>query len=125
MIRSVILAALALTVCLAAPADDKVEPKKNEAAEKVKKLQTERRDLLKKLVDARYAEFQAGRGTLDLMLQAAKDLLSAELDLATKPEQRLKVHEARLDLAKKVEQIEKGRYDAGRTTFADYTMAQV
>src|SRR5947209_6529364 len=111
MLRAACLAvSLGLLGALAASADD-VEPKAS--AEKIKKLRTARRDLLKKAVDARHQEFKAGRGTLDVLLKATKDLLQAELDLATTPKQRLAAHQALLDTAKKVEELSKGRYDAG------------
>ena len=122
MTRATCLAlGLALLCPLAASADD-VEPKAG--AEKVKKLQTERRDVLKKLVEARENEFMAGRGTLDVLLGATRDPLQAELELATTPKQRLAAHAARLELAKKIEEVMKNRHDAGRATQADYLQSQ-
>jgi len=122
--RTGILAtALTLTVCYVAPAEDKAEPKEK-SAEKIKKFQGERRDLLKKIVDLRFAEFEAGRATLDVVLKAAQQLLLAEVELATTPKERLAAHSARLELAKKVEKLEKDRFDAGRASTADYLNAQ-
>src|SRR3954468_2997474 len=86
----------------AAGADDKVEPKSNE---KIKKLQVELRDTLKKALDARHQEFMAGRGTLDVMLEVSEKLLKAELNVATRKEQRIAAHAAHLKLTQSAEEV--------------------
>src|SRR5258707_743556 len=100
------------------------EAERKATAVKLKKLQAQRRDLLKKALDAHYEAFEAGRGTLDTVIQGAKELLQAELELATTPEQRVAHYAARLEMAKKVEKLTTDRYDAGRVTAADYYVVQ-
>jgi hypothetical protein len=120
MIRLVIAAvALALAVT-ATGADDKVEPKSNE---KIKKLQVELRDTLKKALTARKAKFEAGRGTQEGLLEVSQKLLEAELTVAARKEQRVAAHAAHLKVAQAVEELTTARYDAGRATVACKDMA--
>jgi RNA polymerase sigma factor (sigma-70 family) len=91
---------------------------------KIRKLQIEHRDVLKKAVETRQQEYLAGRGTLDILLKMARRLLGAELDLATTAQQRLTAHTAYLELMKEVDKFTEARYDAGRATEADYLQAR-
>jgi hypothetical protein len=113
--------ALLAAGALAAPVP-KTEPVKLDAATqaKVRKLQVERRDALREALAARQKEFLAGRGTVANCLDVSASLLSAELDLATKAEERLAAHAAHLKIASQVEDAAKQWYDAGRLTVADY-----
>ncbi len=88
--------------------------------DKIHSLQLERRDALKKAVECRLNEYEAGRGTLESLLNGSKLLLKAELDLANTKEQRIAAHAALLELATKVLKISKERYEAGRVTEADH-----
>src|SRR5262245_3382872 len=124
MLARIVCLGLALTasVASAAPAPSpKAEPKLDAATlAKIRKLQMERRDTLKKGAEARWQEFQAGRGTLGALLKTAKLLLRAELDVATTAEQRLGAHAAYLKAMKKMDEHCKAMYEAGRMTAADY-----
>lgn len=106
------------------PQGNKKEDEQNATRAKVKSLQIQRRDLLKKAVDALYAQFEAGRITGEPVTKAARLLLQAELDVATKQEERIAAHAAQLKLAKSVEVITTGAYKAGRMTAADHFLAQ-
>ncbi len=86
---------------------------------KIRKLQIERRDTLKKAVEARQREYMAGRGTLDLLLEMSRLLLQAELDVATTARQRVEAHAAYLELAREVDKVGEARVQAGRMTTAD------
>src|SRR5215831_11993717 len=101
MRRPVIAAVVFALAVSTAGADDKVEPKSNE---KIKKLQVELRDTLKKAMNARKQEFMAGRSTTDSLLEISEKLLKAELALATK-QQRVAAWAAHLKVMKDVEEV--------------------
>jgi hypothetical protein len=94
-----------------------------ETQAKVRKLMVKRRDALKKQVTARTQEFEAGRGTLDILLGAWERLLKAELELADKQAQRVAAHKAHLDAVKKIAALTEAGYDAGRVKEADRQQA--
>jgi hypothetical protein len=94
-----------------------------ETQAKVRELLVKRRDALKKEVKARTQEFEAGRGTLDILLGASKRLLKAELELADKQAQRVAAHKAHLDAIKKIAALTEAGYDAGRVKEADHQQA--
>src|SRR5436190_759016 len=108
--------ALTAAVASAAPAPGSgAGPKLSKAAlARIKQLQLERRDALKKAVKAREQEFLAGRGTLHALLKLTQQLLQAELEVATKAEQRVAAHAAYLELAKQVEKMTEAAFKAGR-----------
>jgi outer membrane protein TolC len=97
-----------------------VPQKKNDSPE-IKKLLKERRDALKTAAEARGQEFEAGRGTLGvLLLHVSRELLNAELELATTPAGRFDAHAGHFNAMRKIEKITKEGYDAGRVKAADY-----
>jgi hypothetical protein len=103
-----------------APASERSGPVLDrETKAKIRKLLLKRRDALKKEVKARTAEFEAGRGTLDILLSASKRLLKAELELADRAAQRIAAHKAYLDTTKKIADWGQESYDAGRLKEAD------
>jgi outer membrane protein TolC len=123
-VRAWLLAAVLLGGGVAwgrAPATPGAGPALDKATQaQVRKLLEERRDALRKVIEARQKEFEVGRGSLDGLLRTARKLLQAELELATTPAQRIAAHQAHYDIAKKVEEMNATRYDAGRLSFADY-----
>ena len=64
------------------------------ALEKLKELYKARQEAAKQNAAGRMEEFVAGRGTLDILLEAQVLLLRAELALAEKKEDRIKAHGA-------------------------------
>lgn len=91
---------------------------------KIKVLQQERRDLLKKAMDTRKDEFEAGRATLDSLIDVAKQWLKAELDVVERQEARVSAWQSYLELLKEAEKRTKALYEAGRITAVDYLVAQ-
>jgi hypothetical protein len=91
---------------------------------KIKVLQKERRDLLKKAVDTRKEEFEARRATLDSLVEVSKLLLQAELEMTQKREARVSAWRVYLDLMKDVEERAKARHDVGQATTVDFLLAQ-
>jgi hypothetical protein len=116
---AVLVLALAWAEAEAAPA----RPRAPDSA-KVKALLEERRDALRKVVKARMAEFDAGRGTLALLLDYSARLLQAELETAGRRADRIAAHQAHLGRMKKCEEQVSAWYRAGRVTFADYHSAR-
>src|SRR5262245_40121040 len=90
---------------------------------KIKKLMTQRRDALKKALAGRKDEFDAGRATMDSLQEISRQLLQAELALATKQAERVAAHADYLKLARETEKLVKARYEAGRTTEVEYHLA--
>jgi hypothetical protein len=96
--------------------------------EKVKELLAERTDLNEKLrellrqrhdaavvqVTSRFREFQAGRGTLEFMLNSTRHYYEAERDLSDKKPNQVAALERRLALLKEVETAEETRFKEGR-----------
>jgi hypothetical protein len=120
MLRLVIASVAFALAVSAAGADDKGEPK---STNKIKKLQVELRDTLKKELTTRKEEFEAGRDTSDALIEVSKKLLKAEVDLALRQEQRIVAHAAHLKLVQMVEQNMTARHDAGRVSSADKDLA--
>jgi hypothetical protein len=92
--------------------------------EKIRKLQVERRDVLKNAVRAREQAYLAGRASPEALLKLSGLLLEAELDLATTAQQRIAAHAAELGRAREMEKVTTARYEAGQTTQADYHLAR-
>jgi outer membrane protein TolC len=95
-------------------------PEKKKDSPEITKLLKERRDVLRNAVEARTQEFEAGRGTLGVLLHVSRELLNAELELATTPEKRFDAYAGHFNALRKIETITKEGYDAGRVKVADY-----
>jgi len=93
------------------------------AGDKMGELVKGQLEAAKAEVDARWQEFLAGRGTLDMMLGSSQRLLLAEFDLSTKRMDRIAALEAHWQRLREVETINQTRYDAGRIAIQD--LAQV
>jgi len=129
------IAALALLLlpCLPAAAfDDVVFPnflkrdpyKQNLKDDELQKLLKERFNSALTGAQARYQEYLAGRGTIDVLSDSLKTMLNAQLEL-TEGKEQLKVREAFAEAAEDIEKITKARRDAGRVTLADYEQTRV
>jgi hypothetical protein len=87
--------------------------KKGDSAE-VKALLKKRRDVLKEAAEAGRKQFLAGLAGAPVTAELARELLKAELELATTDAQRVAAHEAYFEAMRELEKIAKGRFDAGR-----------
>ncbi len=83
------------------------------------RLLRERRDAAREMLRARQAQFEAGRGTYDKVLDASLAVLEAELPLAEKPADRLALQRARLEIVKKGEELIKAQFEAARASALD------
>jgi RNA polymerase sigma factor (sigma-70 family) len=91
---------------------------------KIRKLQLERRNALKKAVEAWEQEFRAGRRTLADVVKTSRQLLDAELELATTARQRIKAHAEHLRLMKEADKVTAAGYAAGQVRASDYFRAR-
>src|SRR4051812_25667624 len=69
-----------------------------ETAEQVRKLQAQRRDLLRQALDVRMKLYQSARAELDGVTETSKRLLAAEVDLAATGGERVAAHERHLKI---------------------------
>jgi hypothetical protein len=90
----------------------------------VRKLQEKRRDLLREALAAHETQFRSGRGTLDGIVKRSKDLLAAELDVATTDSERIAAHQRHFEKASMWFEVVKARREAARATGADALEAQ-
>jgi RNA polymerase sigma factor (sigma-70 family) len=93
-------------------------------SDKLKSLLKERYEAASEVVDARFREFLAGRGTLDILIQSSHRLFDAERELSAKKADQIAAAEKRLRLLKAVEEVNKGRYDDGRISIQDYAQSK-
>ena len=84
--------------------------------ERIDKLLVERRDTLRQLHDEVAARYLAGGTTVDSVLRAQDALLDAELDLAKKQIERIRVHEKRVKNLRELENAVKQQHSAGICT---------
>ncbi|HZY83634.1 MAG TPA: sigma factor-like helix-turn-helix DNA-binding protein [Gemmataceae bacterium] len=105
------------------PARTRTGPPQADGPE-VKALLKERQDVLKREAEARSQQFEAGRGLQAPLLAVCRELLKAELELATKPEERVAAHERYFNAMRKFEQFVKEGYEAGRIMVTDHFQIQ-
>jgi hypothetical protein len=101
-----------------APALDKA------TQEKVRELLKERRDVLRKALEARQQAYRAGRGTWEGVVKVSRRLLGAELDLAGGQAERVAAYQSHLDRVRKLEEVTKALYEAGQVDFAEMQLAR-
>jgi hypothetical protein len=95
-------------------------PQKKGDSPEVKALLKERRDALAKAVEARSAEYLAGRGTQAAMLRVCRELLKVKLELAMEPAERIAAHEEHFNAMRKFAEVVKEGFEAGRIKAADH-----
>ncbi len=80
----------------------------------VRRLAVERRDVARKLLEAYFSEFAAGKTTVtDFVVEASRNLLEAELALADTKAERIAALERHWMWAKKGELINQPKFEAG------------
>ena len=110
---------LVLSVLMAMAAD----PDAKTDAEIVK-LQKERVTTLREAVKATKESLDAGTVTLDRLAAAARMLLDAELELATRPAERIAARQAYLVLVVAMDKQSEARFAAGVLTTSERAMAR-
>jgi hypothetical protein len=94
-------------------------PAGKDAATLLKELLTARRDTARQEVEGRFQEFQAGRGTLELILEAVRRLEKAELQLTDDPKQQFAAYDRSYQLLLILEKVNQMRFEAGRIPVTD------
>jgi len=87
-------------------------------------LLTRRFEAAKSELEARSQEFLAGRGTLDILIQASLRTLQAELELKRKPAEQVTALEAHRDRMKEIFDVNDTKHKAGRVSIADYKQSE-
>jgi outer membrane protein TolC len=109
------------TMLAASAAESSNEP--NQRQELVDLLE-ERRDTLRKLMEAVELQYRHGTGTLDAVVRASNDLLNAELALGPSQADRVRILERIVENMKKLEEMVGARHEAGRATISDVLSAK-
>jgi RNA polymerase sigma factor (sigma-70 family) len=89
------------------------------ASDKLKALLKEQHEQALTCYTSRWEEFLAGRGTLDIMLQASRLLLEAEQALSDKKADQVTALENHWRRMKVTEDVNQARFDAGRLPISD------
>jgi RNA polymerase sigma factor (sigma-70 family) len=94
-----------------------------DVGEKLKPLFKGRLDAAKTEVNARWKEYCAGRGTLDIYLNSSGRLLKAERDLSTKKADQVAAWETHRQRMQDAYVINQARYNEGRISIIDFAQA--
>jgi hypothetical protein len=114
---AVCLVALLAVACPPALSADKAD-------EAEKTLRQQRRDALQEVVKARQQEVGAGRATVGNLIEPARQLFLAELEMAAKPADRLALCEKFAQVVKECRERNEERHKAGRVSDGDYALAR-
>jgi outer membrane protein TolC len=95
------------------------------APARLKSLLRERHDVACKYYELRYRQFLAGRGTFDILLQASRELLEAEIDLSDTSEVRVEAWTNHLRRMKDLEAFVTAMFEAGRVSQPDKEQARI
>ncbi len=89
-------------------------------SEKLKTLLKDRLEAIRTATQARWQDFLAGRGMLELLFRASAQLRDAELEMSPKRADQIAALEAHWKRMKKSEEINKNRFDSGRIPVQEY-----
>ena len=85
----------------------------------MKSLLKARLDAASTALKARWKEYCAGRGTLDILIASSKRTLEAERDLSTSKANQIAAWESHLQRMQQLYVINLARYNAGRISIQD------
>ena len=91
---------------------------------KLNKLLREQLEVAKMEANARWKQFVAGQGLLDMALGSSERVLQAQLDISQKLAHKLAALEAHWQRAKSVEKMSQERFDAGRIGIQDVAQSR-
>ena len=80
-------------------------------------------DAAKRELDARWKEFCAGRGTLDILVGASRRLLEAERDLSSKKDDQVAAWDTHRQRMQDLCDINLARFEAGQIPIQDLAQA--
>jgi hypothetical protein len=109
----------------AAPAQEQADQAKRAPAnERLAKLLKARLEAVDVEIKGRRLEFLAGRGTLDILLEAFKRRLTAQREMGGTSDELIEALEEYLKLTREVHEINEARFKAGRITIAELKQAE-
>jgi len=97
----------------------------DDADDELLRKMKERHNVAVKLLASRVAEYRTNVGNLATVLDAARSVIDAKLDLAADREAQLAVYESALEVAKLIEQHYQALLTAGLGTVSDSQRAQL
>lgn len=93
-------------------------------ATEVRTFQDQRREILRKALDAREKLYQAGRVEMSGVVETSKRLLTVELDLAATGADRIAAHEKHLEKMLALIDLAHAKFRGGRANYPDVLDAQ-
>jgi hypothetical protein len=75
-------------------------------------------------LEARFKDFLAGLGTLDILLKASERVLKVELEMSTTKADLIAARESHLGVVKTIHEVNRGRFNAGRIAIQDVVQAE-
>lgn len=90
-----------------------------DTSDEIKDLMMERRDALRERATAVDAEYRSGRSEVAKVLDAQKDLLDAELELAPNRERRIALRRETLETLKVAELLAQAQFEQGVNTIQE------
>jgi hypothetical protein len=115
-------AAASLLAFLAVACPPVLSADKSDDAEKA--LRQQRLEVLQEAVKVRQKEIEAGRATAQVLLEPARRLFLADLEMAAKPAERLALCEKFARVVKETQELNEGLRKAGRVGDADYALTR-
>ena len=85
----------------------------------IKALQKERTETLLRLVELDVRQYEMGVTTLEALVAAQNELVSAQLEATEKPEERVALLTDQLKIATACVKLTQGRFESGNITQAD------
>ncbi len=94
-------------------------PEGTEGADRLNSVLQERRAVLEELVKVQFEAYQTNLGGIERVIRARRQLLSVELDLESRPEERIRLITDFVETMSDCEKLAKQMYKANKTTVAD------
>src|SRR5262249_25608475 len=85
-----------------------------------KRLAIAKYEVARGIYEAREKEFLAGQGTLEFLLNSSRRLLKSERAVFDQPAEQVAALERYWERSKQIEDIYKGRFEAGRVSIQEY-----
>jgi RNA polymerase sigma factor (sigma-70 family) len=93
-------------------------------SEKIKALLRQRYDAARTQAESRLQEFNAGKGTLDFLIESLSQLCDAERELSDKKADQIAAMEKQVQVLTEVEKVNQARFDARRIPLMDMAQAR-
>tara|TARA_R110002095_G_scaffold2435_1_gene9882 strand:+ start:3086 stop:3535 length:450 start_codon:yes stop_codon:yes gene_type:complete len=112
------------TILTAGPAGSFSNEPTSATAESIVELLQKRQFVLSQLVKLQTEAYRNGETGLETIIQASQQLLLVELELATSHEERIKLLERSIKMARELEKIAEAKHKSGNGSAADMLSSQ-